>query len=203
MWNEVEALPILLPKIKRTMLGLSYELIIVDDGSTDGSTKYATLKLSHRGKWNALREGLKIARGSIIITCDGDGQDDPHEVRKLLKYLDSGLDIVSGQRQNRQDDFLYVLLSRIGNRLLGFSDMNSQMKVYKVGVLRDLSKLLDSWRFILLLAKIKKYKVLEVPVKHYRRKFGKSKFGLVKYFSIGYDLIRVYITCGYQYLHRF
>ncbi|MBI2020014.1 glycosyltransferase family 2 protein, partial [Candidatus Daviesbacteria bacterium] len=188
-YNEAQALPELFEEIKQVNLK-KYEIVAINDGSTDHTASVLkeleqqdpslkTVYLRRRqGKWAALEAGFKNAVGQIIITLDSDLQDNPIEISKLLVKLQMGYDLVSGARIKRSDSFYKVLMSRFGNFLASsltrknFLDLNSPFKVYKRKVIED-------------------YKVAEVPINHRPRLFGKSKFGIVKYLRIIYDLILV------------
>jgi len=178
--DENQSLPQLFDEIEQTFKGVTYEIIAVDDAS--GYT-------DHIGKWAALREGIGRAKGQIIITMDADLQDDPRELPKLLKKLDEGYDVVSGWRKDRRDPQYKILLTRLANAIYGFRDFSSPMKVYRKSALTKLPKEGSLLRYSFLLAHQLGFKIAEVPVAHRARIYGKSKFGIVKYFRIFYDLI--------------
>jgi glycosyltransferase involved in cell wall biosynthesis len=180
MRDEEQSLPQLFDEIEKTFRGLPYEVIAVDDASG-----YAT----HLGKWEALRVGIDRAKGSIIITMDADLQDDPKELPKLLKKLHEGYDIVSGWREHRQDPLYKIVLTRLANIIYGFNDFSSPMKVYRKKALAQLPKEGTLLRYSLLLAHQLGFRVAEVPVRHRPRMYGRSKFGIIKYVRIFYDLI--------------
>lgn len=199
--DEAEALPQLISEIAVVMRDKPYEIIAINDASTDETARTLTsfaLKVirftTHQGKWAALATGLKNARGKFIITLDSDLQDDPREVGKLLKKLEDGYDLISGWRRKRMDPLYKALISQLGNRLVSllyrkhFNDLNAPFKVYRREILDDLPKEGSFLRFSLLFANRLGYKTVEVPISHRRRRFGKSKFGIVKYLRILYDL---------------
>lgn len=209
IYNETESLPQLLLEISTAMKGKSYEILGINDGSTD-ETALVLNKLSKKyplkvvnlkkrmGKWEALRVGFSKAAGEIIITSDSDLQDDPLEVTKLLKKMkDSDLEIVSGLRTSRNDIFYKIYLSNLGNILVSslykykFYDLNSPFKIYKKEALRLLPKEGSLFRFSLLFAHKMGITFKEIPINHRKRIYGKSKFGIVKYFRIIFDLILV------------
>ena len=204
------------------IIGSPYEIIFVDDGSTDGSfdimqeiyhvhqesTPAAadTLSPSSResedipvreaaseisviqfrrnmGKALALAAGFAHARGDIIITIDADMQDDPNEIPHLLEKIEDGYDVVSGWKTPRRDSWSKVLLSRIFNRVvcwfthLNLQDINSGFKAYRRQVIQELVVYGDRHRYLPILAHQNGFRVTEVPVKHQRRKCGKSKYG--------------------------
>lgn len=208
--NEDQSLPQLITEIGRAMKKRSgWEIIAVNDASEDLSPitlTYLTsltpqLKLvnfrTSQGKWAALRAGFELSRGRIIITSDSDLQDDPSEVSKLLTKINHGFDLASGWRKIRYDSAYKTWISRLGNQLAAFLsgqpflDLNSSFKAYRREVLDEIPKHGSLLRFSLLFAKKLGFKVCEVPVNHRPRMYGKSKFGLVKYLRIIYDLILV------------
>ncbi len=195
-FNEAESLPSLIGELSKVMNKKDHEIIIINDGSTDKTRqvlaklkkdKLVVLHQIRNGKWHALREGIKNAKGEIIVTMDADLQDNPEDLKKLLLHARK-FDIVSGWRKERQDSFYKVLISKLGSRLLGFEDLNSSFKLYHRQVLDQLPKDGSLLRFSLLFAKDLGFKVIEIPLSHRKRQFGKSKFGLEKYLRILYDL---------------
>lgn len=207
--NEAKSLPQLFQEIRTTMQSRNFEIVAIDDASTDSSYKvikklsgtFRNLKIvhfpTHQGKWVALAKGMSLSRGDVIITIDSDLQDDPSQVYKLLNKFNQGYDLVSGSRFPRFDVFYKNTLSQLGNRLVGvfglghFRDLNSPFKVYRREVLERIPKAGSLLRFSLIFAKNQGYKVAEVPIKHRPRLYGHSKFGLVKYLRIIYDLVLI------------
>lgn len=208
--NEKMAIPQLIREIKKAMQNRSFEIIAIDDASTDNSgltleklsKKMPQLKIihfkTHQGKWAALREGIKNSNGSIIITSDSDGQDDPKEAKELLAKL-KGYDLVSGWRKERYDVFYKIFISQLGNLIVSlltgieYKDINSPFKVYKRKVLEDIPKEGSLLRFSMLFAYKLGFKTREIPIIHRPRIYGKSKFGVIKYLRILYDLLLVYL----------
>ncbi|MBI3380344.1 glycosyltransferase family 2 protein [Candidatus Gottesmanbacteria bacterium] len=163
------------------------------------SRRLLVIRLSSpQGKWAALREGIKVAKGEIIITSDSDWQDDPKEVKELLAKLKSH-DLVSGWRKVRHDPFLKILISRGGNYLVSilykkdFKDLNSPFKVYRRNVVESIPKDGSLLRYSMLFAHKMGYKTIEVPVTHRPRIYGKSKFGVIKYLRIIYDILLIFL----------
>lgn len=206
IFNEAKSLPQLLSEIKKTMEGKKFEIVAVDDGSKDNTLttlksltsqipqlKIISLK-SRQGKWMAILTGFDATKGQIIITLDSDLQDNPIEVKKLLHKLDQGYNLVSGWRKERFDPSYKIIISRLGNWLASilsgkhFKDLNSPFKVYKREVLDNLPLQGSLIRFTMLFAHKLGYKVVEIPIDHRPRLYGKSKFGIVKYLRIIYDL---------------
>lgn len=215
--NEAESLSEILNEIRSVMGNFSsrgrpafgWEIIAVNDASTDDSlitlnsliSQIPQLQMinlkTHQGKWAALLAGFKASKGQIIITLDSDLQDDPAEIIKLLNKFGEGYDLVSGWRKIRQDSTYKVVISRLGNSLAStltshnFHDLNSPFKIYRREVLENLPKQGSMLRFTMLFADKLGYKVIEVPIKHRPRLYGKSKFGFVKYLRIIYDLVLI------------
>jgi glycosyltransferase involved in cell wall biosynthesis len=191
--NEVESWPKLIKEIKKVMRYKNYEVIVVDDGSTDGSMVKDMAKIQwlrckeHVGKWEALRLGLKKARGDVIITIDGDLQDNPADVNKLLNKLNQGYDAVGGLRVNRK------LISVIGSRILGFADVNTSFKVFRRKLIKFLPPKASQLRFLLWWWKEKGFKIGEIPRISRPRIYGKSHFSWTKYGEIVIDLVRLLI----------
>lgn len=188
--NEEASLPELFDEIEKAFAQKKYEIIAVDDASG---------RADHFGKWEALRTGIAYAAGSIIITMDSDLQDDPRELSKLLAKLNDGYDVVSGWRKNRQDPRYKVVLTTLANTIISwltgyqFHDFSSAMKVYRKEALEELPKEGSLLRYSFLLAHTLGLRIVEVPVMHRPRLYGQSKFGIVKYFRIFYDLVLIFL----------
>jgi glycosyltransferase involved in cell wall biosynthesis len=207
--NEARSLPQLLCELNESMRNKKFEVIAVNDGSAD-RTKQVLRRMEKRypfltslnfpvcaGKWNALAAGFLKSRGAFIITLDGDLQDDPHELPRLLSCLHRGYDVVSGWRRNRCDLLYKAWISNFGNWCVSlltkktYRDMNSPFKIYRRSVYTHIPKAGSLLRFSLLFAEKLGYRTIEVPIHHRPRLFGRSKFGMVKYIRILYDLILV------------
>ncbi|RUM60873.1 MAG: glycosyltransferase, partial [Persephonella sp.] len=209
IYNEEENLPILYEKLKSVLdnLGKSYEIILVDDGSTDRSweiIKEFAEKDKHVvgvnfrknfGQTAAMSAGFQMARGDVIITMDGDLQNDPEDIPKLLEVLNNGYDIVSGWRKDRKDTFLTrTLPSRIANWLISrttgvhLHDYGCSLKAYRSEVAKRLDYYGEMHRFLPALAKPLGAKITEIPVKHHPRIYGKSKYGISRTFKVILDL---------------
>jgi glycosyltransferase involved in cell wall biosynthesis len=197
--NEEESLEALYRAIGQAVaqLPFAYEIIFVDDGSTDRSpmvlqelyqqdSKHVRVIQFRRnfGKMAAMTAGFAQARGEIIVTLDADLQDDPGELPKLLDKLDEGYDLVGAWRADRQDPASKRWPSKFANltvsTLTGIQlhDVNCGFKVYRREVLQDLKLYGELHRYIPVLAHWKGYRIAEVPVKHHSRPFGRSKYGL-------------------------
>lgn len=219
VYNEEESLQELLASIEHAMTPFEerYEVVFVDDGSTDGSfERLKSLSQTHErvrvfsfrrnlGKSPALLCGFQKAMGQYILTMDADLQDDPGNLRRMYDQLISErADIVSGWRKERQDNPLKVVFSRIFNRLTmrllfgsSFKDMNSGLKLYKAEVARELHLYGGMHRFIPLISTEMGYRVAECPVRHNERKYGTSKYSPLKILTEMPDLLTVFFLIKY------
>jgi glycosyltransferase involved in cell wall biosynthesis len=216
--NEREALPQLVDELRGTVssLGLSSEVVIVDDGSTDGSWKVIEalgeswpevrgVKLRRNfGKSAALAVGFAHTDGDVVVTMDGDGQDDPAEIPALLHELDSGVDLVCGWKRERRDPALRRWASHVFNsvtsRLSGIRmhDLNCGLKAYRGDCARSLEIYGELHRFTPVLAAQSGWRVSEIPVNHRPRRHGRSRFGVERYARGFFDLITVGFIGRYQ-----
>lgn len=185
------------------------EIIFVDDGSRDGtweeivevlkldSRVHATRMRCRRGKAGALAVGFQLATGDYIVTLDGDLQDDPQEIARLLEMAEGGYDVVCGWKQQRCDPWPTVLGSRVFNRVIGWAcglklhDHNCGLKLLKAEVAREIRLFGELHRFITLLAHSKGFRVTEIPVHHRPRRHGRSKYGAFKAIEGLLDLLVV------------
>ena len=204
-------------------LNKEYELIFIDDGSTDNSfsilqdfhEKDKTVKVvqfrRNFGKSAALSVGFKYAKGKIIVTMDADLQDDPREIANFIKKLDEGYDIVSGWRFERKDSFSKTLPSKLFNYLtslltgIKIHDFNCGFKVCKKEVIENINIYGELHRYIPVLAHWRGYKVGEIKVRHYPRGGGSSKYGIGRLFRGFTDLLTVLFLTRYarRPLHLF
>lgn len=196
-YNEQETIPTLLERAGRAMLqtGRSFEVIIVDDGSTDRTPEllreslgaYSWLRVlrlaRNSGQTAAFDAGFKAARGRVIATIDADLQNDPEEIARLLPMLDE-CDMVNGWRQKRNDSGYRRLQTRIANGIRNWlsdetiQDSACSLKVYKRECVEGLQLFTGMHRFFPTLVKMRGYKVIETPVKHSPRFAGTAKYGM-------------------------
>jgi dolichol-phosphate mannosyltransferase len=204
-------------------LATPWEAIFVDDGSTDGT--FAALTRLHNaaenvrvvrlrrnfGKAAALVAGFDQAHGETVVTIDGDLQDDPAEIPRLLAKLDEGFDLVSGWKTRRRDPLSRRILSRLFNRVTGaFSgvhlhDMNCGLKAYRAEVVHGLRLYGELHRFIPVLAHYRGFRIAELPVHHRPREHGRSRYGVERYLRGFLDLLTVSFIGRYRHrpLHLF
>lgn len=212
--NENETLDTLLGGIAHNVpANCEYEVIFVDDGSTDGSWEIIqTLAEIHpdhvrglrfrsnRGKASALTAGFRAAKGDVVFTMDADLQDDPKEIPRFLAKLDEGYGLVSGWKQVRHDPWHKVLPSRVFNRMLSrfgkvkLHDHNCGFKCYQGSLAKSLMLFGELHRMVPSLATIRGYKVAEIVVQHHPREFGVSKYGIERFLRGFSDML----TIGFQ-----
>ncbi|MEN3038278.1 MAG: glycosyltransferase family 2 protein [Candidatus Kryptonium sp.] len=225
LYNEAESLPELYAQIKEVVKAnrYKYEIIFVDDGSTDGSldvlkklrqndknVKIISFRRNY-GKSAALAVGFEYAKGDVVITMDADLQDDPHEIPNLLKKLDEGFDLVSGWKKKRYDPITKTIPSKIFNftvsTLTGIKihDFNCGLKAYRKTVTQDIKVYGELHRYLPVLAHWAGYRIGEIVVQHHPRKYGKTKFGISRFLKGFLDLLTVMFTTRYftRPLHLF
>jgi glycosyltransferase involved in cell wall biosynthesis len=204
-------------------MGIEWEVVFVDDGSTDGS--YRELVLLHSahlnvrvvrlrrnfGKAAALAAGVEVATGELVVTMDADLQDDAAEIPNLLAKLDAGFDVVSGWKCDRHDPFVRRFVSRIYNTATRLAtgvklhDMNCGLKAYRAEVFDHVRLYGERHRFVPVLAHHLGFSVTEVPVNHRARTNGQSRFGIERYLRAPFDLLTIVFMGRYRHrpLHLF
>jgi len=213
IYNEVESLPHLIESISSAFTDskLTYEIVCVDDGSKDGSANWlkedaekrqdlkAVIFRKNYGQSAAMSAGFDYAKGKVIITMDGDLQNDPADIPVLLAKLEEGYDLVSGWRKNRQDNTVSRLIpSKIANWLIAkvtgvkLHDYGCSLKAYRAELAADLNLYGELHRFLPALAFIEGARITEIPVRHHARKYGKSKYGIWRTFRVLMDLLTIY-----------
>jgi len=218
VYNEVESIDALHDELTGVLAGLdmSYEVLYIDDGSRDGSTeKMAELALhdphvrvvSFRrnfGQTAAVQAGIDNSHGEILVFLDGDMQNDPHDIPRLLERLDEGYDVVSGWRKDRKDEASRVLPSKIANwviaRVTGvpLNDFGCTLKAYRREVIEEVKLYGEMHRFIPVYASWVGARITELPVNHRQRVFGHSKYSLSRTSRVLLDLITVKLLGSYS-----
>lgn len=208
IFNEEDSIIILNEKILKALKGYNFEIIYVDDSSSDSSReviksiirkKVILVELSKNyGQSLALAAGFDIAKGDYIITLDGDLQNDPNDILPMLnKAVEGDWDIVTGIRVKRKDSIIKIIPSRIANFIirtltrLNISDQGCALKVFKKETAKSLNLYGEMHRFINLAAYLDGARITEVPVRHNPRKFGYSKYGLGRIFKVINDLLLI------------
>lgn len=197
VYNEEKNLPILIQRLAHVLEGIGrpYEMIFVDDGSQDRSREilkemafhFPTLRLlglkTNCGLSTALLVGMKEARGDILVTLDSDLQNDPEDIPALLQCLNEH-DMATGWRQRRKDPWLKRISSRIANAVRNWisgetiKDSACTLRAFKKGCIKEIPVFNGMHRFMSTLVKMEGYRVIEVPVTHHPRRFGKSKYNI-------------------------
>ena len=219
LFNEEESLQPLANEIRKALkpVNIAYEVILVDDGSMDNSLKiikdickpdkrfrYISFRKNY-GKSAALQIGFKEATGDVVVTMDADLQDDPNEISGLLKKLEEGYDLVSGWKRKRQDAFIKKSSSRFFNfvtRLMTgikIHDFNCGLKAYRKEVTDNVKVYGELHRYIPVLAKWDGFRISELIVKHHPRRYGKTKYGISRFFKGFIDITVLFST---RYIKR-
>ncbi len=220
--NEKENIPLLYDELIAVLNNLKeeYEIIFINDGSTDGSrevledlaTKDENVRViqfrRNYGQTAAMNAGFKYARGSVVITLDGDLQNDPADIPRLLEKMAEGYDLVSGWRKNRQDKLVTrkipsLIANRIINKLIEgtgvqLHDFGCTLKAYKRGIIKNIQLYGEMHRFIPVFAAWLGVKVAEIPVNHRARKYGVAKYNLSRVSRVIFDLIVVRFFSDYM-----
>ena len=213
VYNEYENIGTLLERIHEVVDGLAavqdFEIVVVDDGSEDGTVerlegladtwpRLTTIVFRRNfGKSAALMAGFREASGEVVMTMDGDLQDDPADIPKFLEELQKGYDLVSGWKQSRQDSQEKVLASRVFNYFsswmtgVSLRDMNCGFKAYRSWVLEDIRLTGNFYRFLPVFVHMQGGEISEIPTHHHKRLHGVSKYGLRRYFHGFFDMLSI------------
>ena len=221
VYNEAENVEELVSRVHAALADRDFELILIDDGSSDGTGALIdnlaqtrpwlrpVLLIRNYGQSTALQAGFDAARGSLIATLDGDLQNDPADIPELLRILDErpDIDLISGWRKDRQDAAMSRKLpSRIANRIIArvtgiqLRDNGCALKVYRREVIERLRLYGEQHRFIVALAVEAGARLMEVPVRHHPRTRGVSKYGIDRTVRVLLDLL--WIRFSMRFLHR-
>jgi len=213
IYNEEESLPFLVNQLLEVLQPMeeTFELVLVNDGSSDDSAEVirklsfeipelvGVLLRKNYGQTAAMAAGFDISSGEIVVTLDGDLQNDPADIPLLVNKIRDGFDLVSGWRYRRQDAAISRKLpSKIANRLIGkvtgvrLNDYGCSLKAYRKEVLTDMRLYGELHRFLPVLANIEGARITEVKVNHRARQFGSSKYGIDRTFRVLMDLLTVW-----------
>ena len=224
VFNEKESLKELTRELKVNLVEYKlWEVIFVDDGSSDGTTEWLTNFCSENqnfkllqffrnyGKSAALNEGFRFSKGKYVITMDADLQDDPSEIKNLISKMEEGFDLVSGWKKTRLDPLNKRIPSKVFNFVTRFMtgvkihDFNCGLKGYKKSVIKSIEVYGGHHRYIPAIVGQKKFKITEIVVNHRSRKFGETKYGGSRIFHGFFDLITILFLNRYtqQPLHLF
>ncbi|MDQ2943774.1 MAG: glycosyltransferase family 2 protein [Candidatus Dormibacteraeota bacterium] len=218
VYNELDSIAPLQEELMGVLQGMDipYEVLYIDDGSRDGSTeRLGQLAARDRhvrvvsfrrnfGQTAAVQAGIDHSRGDILVFLDGDMQNDPHDIPRLLEKIDEGYDVVSGWRKERHDDLARVLPSRIANWIIArvtgvpLHDFGCTLKAYHREVIQDVKLYGEMHRFIPVYASWVGARITELTVHHRHRTFGKSKYSLARTSRVLLDLITVKLLGSYS-----
>ena len=218
VYNEVDSVEPLHRELMGVLetLGTSFEVVYVDDGSSDGSTERLSALASRDGRVRvvsfrrnfgqtaAVQAGIDHSRGAVLVFLDGDMQNDPHDIPHLLEKIDEGYDVVSGWRRDRHDAPSRVIPSRIANwviaRVTGvrLSDFGCTLKAYRREVIEGVKLYGEMHRFIPVYSAVVGARITEIPVNHRPRTYGRSKYSLSRTSRVALDLITVKLLGSYS-----
>jgi glycosyltransferase involved in cell wall biosynthesis len=218
VYNERESVRPLCEKVRAACdsLGVPYELIFVDDGSKDGTfevlaalhAQYAVVKVvklrKNYGQTAAMASGFRAARGRIVVSMDGDLQNDPVDIPRLLAKLEEGYDVVCGWRKDRKDKLISrTIPSRIANWLIGtitgvpIHDNGCSLKAYRADTIKNVPLYSEMHRFIPAMSTLTGARIAEIEVRHHARQFGKSKYGISRAWRVFLDLFVIKMLSGF------
>lgn len=219
VFNEQDNVAPLAAEVRASVRDLSstWELLFVDDGSADATPEVVDRLASedprirlvqlnrNAGQTAAMMAGFHHARGDVIVTMDGDLQNDPRDIPALLATLEQGFDLVAGWRRRRQDKVLTRKVpSWIANRIIAWitgipiKDNGCSLKAYRRALLADLVLYSDMHRFIPALAALRGARIAQLPVRHHARRFGTSKYGLGRTYRVLADLVTIKMLIGFR-----
>ncbi len=212
LYNEEDSVIPLYDAIVKSIdsMEIDYEILFVDDGSKDNTVSIASELAAHDnrlriikfrrnyGQTPAMVAGIRYARGNILVTMDGDLQNDPVDIPELLKKIEEGYDIVVGWRHKRQDNLITRKIpSLIANWLIGkitgvpIKDNGCSLKAYRADIIKNIPLYSEMHRFIPAMASLAGTRIAEIRVKHHARKFGTSKYGLSRTYKVLVDLLTI------------
>lgn len=218
VYNEVDSIEPLHRELMGVLKGVDrpFEVVYIDDGSRDGSTEQLGRLAGHDrrvrvvsfrrnfGQTAAVQAGIDQSRGEVLIFMDGDMQNDPHDIPRLLDKIDEGYDVVSGWRSNRRDDPTRVIPSRVANWIIArvtgvpLHDFGCTLKAYRREAIHEAKLYGEMHRFIPVYADMVGARIAEIPVNHRPRSYGKSKYSLSRTSRVMLDLITVKLLGGYS-----
>lgn len=218
LYNEEDNVALLYQAVSQALVQepRSYELILVNDGSRDGTLERAAALVKddervrviefarNYGQTAAMAAGIHNARGRIIVTMDGDLQNDPRDIPAMLNLLEKGHDMVAGWRRKRQDEGKRMLVSKVANRiingLLGVTvrDSGCSLKCYRRELIQTLPFHGEMHRFIPALSQLAGAKIVQVEVRHHARRFGTSKYGFSRIYKVALDIVSIRFLLRYS-----
>jgi glycosyltransferase involved in cell wall biosynthesis len=221
VYNEEDSLPVLYREVRETLeaFGRTFELLFVDDHSTDSSLRVmlalraedARVRVIHFrrnfGQTAALSAGFEHSRGAVVVTMDGDLQNDPRDIPALIAKIDDGCDIVAGWRKTRRDDWLLRRVpSQVANRLIAYvtdtqiHDTGCTLKAFRSQLVKNLTIYAEQHRFLPAMSRGSGARMAEIVVNHRPRRFGKSKYGIERALRVLLDLFVIKLIS--QFAHR-
>ena len=213
VFNESESIEYLLDEVLNVMCSnkLNFEIVVVNDGSQDSTSNVLdelTIKIkelsvislrTNYGQTAAMAAGFDNSNGEVVITLDGDLQNDPNDIPKLISHINEGYDLICGWRYDRKDKLINRRIpSKIANKLIAnvtglkLHDYGCSLKAFKKEILDDIKLYGELHRFLPVLAKIEGAKIKEIKVNHRSRKYGSSKYGIDRTFRVLMDLLTVW-----------
>jgi glycosyltransferase involved in cell wall biosynthesis len=216
-YNEEENLPLLHAQLTKALAecGRSYEIVLVDDGSADDTFAVAAaivhqdhhvrvIKFRRNyGQTAAMAAGIQQSRGDIVVTMDGDLQNDPADILRLVALIEQGYDIATGWRRKRRDGFARVFISKVANfimaRLMGVAvrDSGCSLKAYRAPLIKGLPLYGEMHRFIPALSRMAGARLAQIEVNHHPRRFGVSKYGFSRIYKVMLDIVSIRLLLSF------